>query len=169
MQRPYLRSLIVAAGANFVTFPGIFHHSCTFYFFVDMIVSIDHSPNLYFLWSVWICTDLRLALKNCHFDVIRTLMPQYGPNLNKYPGVQRCILVRVLQLFQLTDEQTFWAGLKQFHWDFWSGFTIVYGEKYAFLSLFTKPLRTDQRTDGPTDGRSDIASYRDARTHLKMS
>ena len=26
---------------------------------------------------------------------------------------------------------------------------------------------TDRRTDGPTDGRTDTPSYRDARTHLK--
>ena len=28
---------------------------------------------------------------------------------------------------------------------------MIYGEKYSFLSLFTKALRTD----GPTDGRTD--------------
>ena len=53
---------------------------------------------------------------------------------------------------------------------------MIYGENYAFLSLFTKALRTDGRpdgltdgpTDGPTDGRTDTPSYRDARTHLKI-
>ena len=48
---------------------------------------------------------------------------------------------------------------------------MIYGEKYSFLSLFTKALPTDgptdRRTDGPTDGRTDIPSYRDAWTHLK--
>ena len=48
---------------------------------------------------------------------------------------------------KLMDEQMFWAGLKHFHCDFCSGFTIVNGEKYAFLSLFTKALQTDGRTD----------------------
>ena len=60
---------------------------------------------------------------------------------------------------------------KHFYWDFWSGFTMIYGEKYSFLSLFTKALRTNRRTDQPTDGRTnrrtDRASFRDARTHLK--
>ena len=43
-----------------------------------------------------------------------------------------------------------------------------------YCRLFTKALRTDGQTDGPTeqqqptDGRTDTASYRDARTHLKM-
>ena len=57
---------------------------------------------------------------------------------------------------------------------------MIYGEKYSFLSLFTKELPTDgranRRTDGPMDGRTDrrreggtdTASYRDVRTHLKV-
>ena len=60
-------------------------------------------------------------------------------------------------------QHIFWAGLKHFYWDFWSGFTMIYGEKYSFLSLFTKALRTNGRTNRPTD----TTSYRDARTHLK--
>ena len=72
-------------------------------------------------------------------------------------------------------QHIFWAGLKHFHCDFWSGFTMIYGEKYSFLSLFTKALRTDGpmdqrtngRTDGRTDGPTDTPSYRDAWTHLK--
>ena len=48
---------------------------------------------------------------------------------------------------------------------------MIYGEKYSFLSLFTKALPADRRmdrwTDGRTDGRTDTASYRDARTHQK--
>ena len=61
---------------------------------------------------------------------------------------------------ELTDEQIFWAGLKHFLCDFGSGFTIVYGEKYAFFSLLQKrygptdgPM--DQRTNGPTDQWTD--------------
>ena len=48
-----------------------------------------------------------------------------------------------------------WAGLKHFYSHFRSGFTIIYGENYAFLSLFTKALWTDQRTNGWTDGPTD--------------
>ena len=33
--------------------------------------------------------------------------------------------------------------------------------------VFEKALRAYGRTDGPTDGRTDRPSYRDARTHLK--
>ena len=59
---------------------------------------------------------------------------------------------------ELTDEQIFWAGLKHFH----CGFTIINGENYAFLSLFTKALQMDRRTEqwangwtnGATDGRT---------------
>ena len=51
-----------------------------------------------------------------------------------------------------------WAGLKHFYSHFRSGFTIIYGENYAFLTLFTKALRTD----GATDGWTDTPSYRDA-------
>ena len=43
-----------------------------------------------------------------------------------------------------------WAGLKYFYSHFRSGFTIIYGENYAFLSLLTKALPTDGRTDGHT-------------------
>jgi len=39
--------------------------------------------------------------------------------------------------------------------------------KGHFSSILTKALRTNQPTDGPTNGRTDKASYRDARTHLK--
>ena len=56
---------------------------------------------------------------------------------------------------ELTDEQIFWVGLKHFYSHFRSGFTIIYGENYVFLSLFTKALRTDRRTDGRMDGRTD--------------
>ena len=66
---------------------------------------------------------------------------------------------------ELTYEQIFWAGLKYFHCDFWSGFTIVYGEKYAFLSLLQIRYR---RMDQRMDRWMDTASYRDAATHLKM-
>ena len=52
------------------------------------------------------------------------------------------------------------AGLKHFYSHFRSGFTIIYGENYAFLSLLTKALRTDGPTDGPTDGQT---LYGDAR------
>ena len=70
-----------------------------------------------------------------------------------------------LELFELFELLCMWAGLKHFYSHFRSGFTIIYGEKYAFLSLFTKTLRTDK----PTDWRTDTASYRDARTHLKIT
>ena len=40
--------------------------------------------------------------------------------------------------------------------------------KDHFPSILTKALRTDGRTDQPTDRRTDKASYRDARTHLKI-
>ena len=94
--------------------------------------------------------------------------------LNKYPGVQRCVLKRIFELTCRTFRTcrtclSSWAGLKHFYSHFRSGFTIIYGEKYAFLSLFTKASRTDQRTDGRTDQRTDTASYTDARTHLKMT
>ena len=76
----------------------------------------------------------------------------------------------VLKLFELFELFEFFfsfcvcgAGLKQFYYHFRSGFTIIYGENYAFLLLFTKALRTN----GPTDGWTDTASYRDARRHLK--
>ena len=36
-----------------------------------------------------------------------------------------------------------------------------------FQQIFTKALRTDRRTNGPTDQWTDIPSYRDAWTHLK--
>ena len=49
---------------------------------------------------------------------------------------------------ELTDEHIFWAGLKH-HCDFRSGFKMIYGEKYAFLSLYKSV------TGGPTDGRMD--------------
>jgi hypothetical protein len=39
--------------------------------------------------------------------------------------------------------------------------------KGRFSSILTKALRTDGPTDQPTNGRTDKASYRDARTHLK--
>jgi len=56
-------------------------------------------------------------------------------------------------------QHIFWAGLKHFYSHFRSSFTIIYGENYAFLSLFTKALptdgRTNGRTDGPTDGRTE--------------
>ena len=74
-------------------------------------------------------------------------------------------MMRPHPVVELTDEHIFWAGLKHFHWDFWSGFTVVFCEKYAFLSLSTKRLRTN----GPTDQWTDTASYRNARTHLKMT
>ena len=44
---------------------------------------------------------------------------------------------------------------------------------FCFLVKFTdgkelvKDRRTDRRTDGPTNERTDRPSYRDARTHLK--
>ena len=68
-------------------------------------------------------------------------------------------MMRPRLVVELKDEQISWAGLKHFHCEFLSGFTTIYGENYAFLSLFTKAL--------PTDGRTDTASYKDARTHLK--
>ena len=68
-----------------------------------------------------------------------------------------------------TDGQIFWAGLKPFHCDFWSGFTIIYGENYAFLSLFTKALLTDGQMDQWMDGQMDTPSCRDARMHLKTT
>ena len=69
---------------------------------------------------------------------------------------------------ELTDEHIFWEGLKHFRCDFWSGLTMIYGEKSSFLSLFTKALPTDGWTDGRMDGRTDTASFRDARMYLKM-
>ena len=39
--------------------------------------------------------------------------------------------------------------------------------KGHFSSIFTKALRTNQRTNGPTDRRTDKTSYRDVKTHLK--
>ena len=76
-----------------------------------------------------------------------------------------CFTTFLRSAVELTDEreQIFWAGLKHFLCDFRSGFTIVYGEKYAFLSLFTKV----SWTNGRTNGRTDTASCRDVRTHLK--
>ena len=49
---------------------------------------------------------------------------------------------------------------EHFYSHFRSGFTIIYGEKYAILSLFTKALRTDRPTDGrqPSDALSFIFS-----------
>ena len=53
---------------------------------------------------------------------------------------------------ELTDER---AGLKRFYFYFRSGLTVIYGENYAFLSLFTKSItdgRMDQLTsDGPKE------------------
>ena len=57
-----------------------------------------------------------------------------------------------------------WAGLKHIYSHFRSGFTIIYGENYSFLSLFTKALPTDRQTNGPMDGRTDTASYKDVKT-----
>ena len=100
--------------------------------------------------------------------------------LNKCPEAQRCVLKRIFKLTFRTCRsfwtcqtcqtrwtrrtfQTFrtcrtffsgWAGLKHFYSHFRSGFTIIYGENYAFLPLFTKASRTNGRTDGPTDGRT---------------
>ena len=65
-----------------------------------------------------------------------------------------CFTTFLRPAVELTDEQIFWAGLKHFLCDFRSGFTIVYGEKYAFLSLFTKALRANGWTNGRTDGHS---------------
>ena len=44
-----------------------------------------------------------------------------------------------------------WAGLKHFYSHFRSGFTIIYGENYAFFSLFTKALQLDGWMDGWTE------------------
>ena len=71
---------------------------------------------------------------------------------------------------ELKGEQIFLAGLKHFHSDFGSGFTMIYGENYAFLPHFTKALPTDGPTngwmDGSTDGRMDGRTNRwtDGRT-----
>ena len=48
---------------------------------------------------------------------------------------------------------------------------INYSEsvKGHFSSILTKALRTNQRTDQPTNGRMNKASYRDARMHLKTT
>ena len=43
------------------------------------------------------------------------------------------------------------------------------GRKCAFSQFSTRWLRTDRRTDGPTDRRTDKASYRVACPQLKMS
>ena len=40
---------------------------------------------------------------------------------------------------ELTDEQIFWAVLKHFNCDFWSGFTMIYGERW--VNQLTKYLR----------------------------
>ena len=48
---------------------------------------------------------------------------------------------------ELTDEQILRAGLKHFYFHVRSGFTIIYGKNYVFLSLFTKALWTDGRKD----------------------
>ena len=68
---------------------------------------------------------------------------------NKYPVGA---MMRPHLAVELTDEHTFWAGLKHFHCHFCSGFTMIYGEKYSFLSLFTKALPTDGPMDRRTDG-----------------
>ena len=44
---------------------------------------------------------------------------------------------------------------------------MIYGEKYSFLSLFTKALQMDQLMDQWMDGWMVRHSYTDARTHLK--
>ena len=87
------------------------------------------------------------------------------PYLNKYPlGTT----MRPRLAIELTDEQIFWAGLKNFHSDFLSDFTIIYGENYAFLSLFTKALRTDGPTDGPTDQPTDGQTDRPTDGHTLL-
>ena len=40
--------------------------------------------------------------------------------------------------------------------------------QHLYKRVFAKALPTDRRTDGRTNQRTDIPSYRDARTHLKM-
>ena len=65
-------------------------------------------------------------------------------------------------------QHIFRAGLKHFHSDFRGGFTMIYGEKYLFLSLFTKALRTNGWTDGPTDGRTDGPTDRRTQPHIEI-
>jgi len=51
-------------------------------------------------------------------------------------------------------QHIFWAGLKYFHCDFWSGFTMIYGEKYSFLPFLVRAWPTHGRTDQRTNGRT---------------
>ena len=53
-----------------------------------------------------------------------------------------------------------WLYDDEITWDI-----IICDQNHRFSSFWRK---RDPRTDGPTDGRTDRPSYRDARTHLKM-
>ena len=53
---------------------------------------------------------------------------------------------------ELTHELLFRAGLKHFRYDFRSGFTMIYGEKYSFCHFLQKRY---QWTDGRMDQRTD--------------
>ena len=76
-----------------------------------------------------------------------SLLLDINLNRNKYPVGT---MMHPRPVVELMDKQIFWECLKHFHCDFLSGFTIIYGEKYAFLSLFTKVLRMDGWTEGQT-------------------
>ena len=62
---------------------------------------------------------------------------------------------KLFELFELFELLCIWAGLKHFYSHFRSGFTIIYGENYSFLLLFTKALQTDGRNDRPIDEQRD--------------
>ena len=82
-----------------------------------------------------------------HWGLVLNPLKSSYDKINKYPlgtTMHPCLAA------ELTDGQICWAGLKHIYSHFRSGFTIIYGENYAFLSLFTKALPTDRRTDGHT-------------------
>ena len=72
------------------------------------------------------------------------------------PGVQRCVHMRLslLRMMQYCINHVEWCN----DLTFW----------VIFLSLNQFRLDHHGRTNGPTDGRTDKASYRDAWTHLKI-
>ena len=76
-------------------------------------------------------------------------------HLKSIPWVQQCILV---WRSNWRMNQSSGSGLKHFYCDFWRGFTIIYGENYAFLSLFTQALWTN--------GLTDTTCYRAVRTQF---
>ncbi len=76
-----------------------------------------------------------------------------------------------LNMERQTDQQTYLPIEMQFYiYVMFLGLPDnIQEKKPTFLNFENNWLRTDRRTNGPMDRRMDRPSYRDARTHLKMS